>query len=351
MAIRAQRHVTRDRNRWRLAWLGMLVGSALLATGVASAADDASADPRAARIEFWNREIAVLRAEVQGHSAAARAAGVERRLADLPPVAPEWKIETAPITSGGQSGVMIVVNGAFLFAMAEQDLAEGEQLDAVVASATHRLREALEARSAQRRPAVFVRGLLISLLATGVFGALFIPIGRLRGRLLARIDAARRGDSNTGLLSNEVVRPVIVASEIAAVRSITLGVQAVLLYSWLALVFSQFPYSRPWASRLGAFLWDVLAELARGLIEAAPDLVMVAAILALARFATRIASGLLRQVETRRVELSWLDAETAKATRRLTILLIWAFAISASYPHIPGSGSDAFKGISVLVGL
>jgi small-conductance mechanosensitive channel len=58
-----------------------------------------------------------------------------------------------------------------------------------------------------------------------------------------------------------------------------------------------------------------------------------------------------RSVEIGWLRVSWLEAETARATRRLAIVLIWIFALTVAYPYIPGSQSDAFKGISVFVGL
>ena len=43
--------------------------------------------------------------------------------------------------------------------------------------------------------------------------------------------------------------------------------------------------------------------------------------------------------------------ETAQPTRRLVTTLMWLLALIASYPYLPGSDSDAFKGVSVFVGL
>ena len=31
--------------------------------------------------------------------------------------------------------------------------------------------------------------------------------------------------------------------------------------------------------------------------------------------------------------------------------LLWLFALIVAYPYLPGSGTDAFKGVSVFVGL
>ena len=43
--------------------------------------------------------------------------------------------------------------------------------------------------------------------------------------------------------------------------------------------------------------------------------------------------------------------ETAASTRRLVSGLLWLFALALAYPYLPGSDTDAFKGVSVFVGL
>jgi small-conductance mechanosensitive channel len=43
--------------------------------------------------------------------------------------------------------------------------------------------------------------------------------------------------------------------------------------------------------------------------------------------------------------------DTARPTRRLFSVAVWLFAIVMAYPYLPGSNSEAFKGMSVLVGL
>jgi small-conductance mechanosensitive channel len=49
--------------------------------------------------------------------------------------------------------------------------------------------------------------------------------------------------------------------------------------------------------------------------------------------------------------VSWLDPIAAMAARRLTVLMVWLFALTVAYPYVPGANTDAFKGVSVFVGL
>jgi small-conductance mechanosensitive channel len=46
-----------------------------------------------------------------------------------------------------------------------------------------------------------------------------------------------------------------------------------------------------------------------------------------------------------------IDHDTAPPTRRLASIAIWLFAAVMAYPYIPGSDTEAFKGLSVLLGI
>jgi small-conductance mechanosensitive channel len=62
-------------------------------------------------------------------------------------------------------------------------------------------------------------------------------------------------------------------------------------------------------------------------------------------------NAIFTEVESGRLTLSWLERETARTTQTLVVAAIWLFALVVAYPYIPGSDTDAFKGLSVLVGL
>jgi small-conductance mechanosensitive channel len=87
------------------------------------------------------------------------------------------------------------------------------------------------------------------------------------------------------------------------------------------------------------------------MLAALPGLFTVALIVLITRLVARGTSALFQAVEEGRVALPGVYPETAVPTRRLTVALLWLFAVVVAYPYLPGSGSDAFKGVSVFVGL
>ncbi len=46
-----------------------------------------------------------------------------------------------------------------------------------------------------------------------------------------------------------------------------------------------------------------------------------------------------------------IDADVVQPTRRIITAAIWLFALALAYPYFPGSSSEAFKGLTVLVGV
>ena len=125
----------------------------------------------------------------------------------------------------------------------------------------------------------------------------------------------------------------------------------VLVYLWLVYSLGQFPESAPWADQLGEFLVALFLDLARGALGAVPGLVAVVIVFLIARWFVRLIRIVFDKIETGGLSLRGLERETARTTQTLLIMVVWLFALVAAYPYIPGSDTDAFKGLSVLIGL
>ena len=122
-------------------------------------------------------------------------------------------------------------------------------------------------------------------------------------------------------------------------------------YLWLAFCLGQFFLTEPYAERLGMYFVDLLTTLTLGIVDAAPGLFTVIVIFWLTRVLSTGISRFFLGVEKGTIGVTWLEPDSARASRRIVIAGIWIFALTIAYPYIPGSGSDAFKGISVFAGL
>jgi small-conductance mechanosensitive channel len=304
-----------------------------------------------ATLMIWNRPIVVFRAPVNRVSPTERAAAAVRRFGDLPDDVHGDEIQAAPAVVGDLQGTMITARQRVLFGILDADVdpTAGETLAEVSRRALTQLRMVVDARSEQRSPRVIVRGIGLALGAAAALFLILLAISRLTDRALLRLAEAthRRAISVIGV----DVRTPLAALERGLVRVTAWGLGLIAAYLWLAFTLQAFPYTRPWAEELRGDLFGLLRNLGAGALRALPGLFADMVIFLAARFATRIIGVFFQAVERDVVKLRALQSDTARATRQIATLLVWIFALTIAYEYIPGSQTDAFKAVGVLVGV
>ncbi len=198
-----------------------------------------------------------------------------------------------------------------------------------------------------------MRSVAIALAATAVFVGLLWALGRVRKFSQAKLVGlgmrhARRLDIG-GV--EDVLQDRVADMVLFALFALYWGIAFLLAYEWISLVLAQFPYTRTWGEQLNGFLIGVVVRLAGAIVGAVPDLITAAVIFLLARFVDKFVCNFFERVAAGQIKLPWLDADLATPTRRLCRLALWLFALAMAYPYPPGAQTEAFKGISVMVGL
>ena len=307
----------------------------------------------AAPLVFWNREITVFRSYVNQQSPAERAAKANERLSSLPANSADLNIVAAEATVGPYTGVIVSANGQPMFAIVTSDVDNdtNETVQMAADRATAQLHAALDARMRQRSLPLLLRSIGLTVIATVVllFGIwlLIVATRRLKARIDQDAVARRRKLAVAGFELQTAFHSVS-----RTLTSLTGWAASVfLVYLWLTFVLLRFPYTQPWGQQLGAFLFSIFSTIGTGILHSIPGLFTVIVIFLLTRIVLRLVTRVFTQVEKGDLTLPWLHADTARATRYLVIVLVWIFAIVVAYPYVPGSDTDAFKGVSVLVGI
>jgi small-conductance mechanosensitive channel len=329
----------------------------VLAESPSSPATPAGGTPSAivasteAPLVVWNRTIFVFRSSFQQLSPAERAAGAKTRIEALPDFGP-WSIVDKPVTVGPVSGILISVNQQPIFGVLPGDVnpEAGETVAQAASQAVAQLRTVLEARQQQRNLPLMLRAVAFAAAAT----LLFVPgvwlIVRLQKKLVLQLQ--RIVDKSQRLKIGDVdLRSQVVSFERVTIRFLTLVALVLLTYVWLMYQLMRFPYTQPWGEKLSSFLVELFEMGVQAILNSLPDLFTVVVILALTRVFVRLVSGFFRGVEHGTLSFYGFQPETARATRRLCVFVIWIFALTVAYPYIPGSNTEGFKGIGVLAGL
>ena len=216
-----------------------------------------------------------------------------------------------------------------------------------------RIAEAIAAYRDARRPALLARHALYALGATlALLLAAFV--GR---RIVHRLQAGleRRYRARIADLRVQTFQ-IVKAEQVWRFLSGFLNfvwVLAVLamVYFYLRYVLALFPWTRGAGNRLFAIAIDPLRAMGLGIVGVIPNLVFLAILFVVTRYVLKLVRLFFDGVSAGTVRLRDFDAEWAEPTYRLVRLLVIAFAIVVAYPYIPGSGTDAFKGVSLFIGV
>jgi small-conductance mechanosensitive channel len=326
---------------------------ALLLAGAAPAAPSAGGAPghAPADVTLGTRTVATLRAEVFAKPPALRAWDANRNLDEL--VRERAWDEIHVRTEAGGRIFLVGARPVFAFVPEDLDPEGSETLDA----AAERIARNLSRGLAEMRERRDGKHLLGEAAAAAVATALLLVL--LAGLRFLRRAAERRLVGLTERLASRLEAggkgfvPLLWLTEGVtwAVRAVTFSADVIVAYLWLAYVLRRFPWTRPWGEQLGQFLLDTARAFGAGALRQVPDLFIVVAIALLTRFLSRLSDAFFGAIEQGRLKVSEAVAETTKPTRRIVTAVLWVFALIMAYPYLPGSGTEAFKGVSVVVGV
>jgi small-conductance mechanosensitive channel len=334
-----------------MACLLLLTGNAALAQATPSATP-ASGPNAPVELLVANRPITTLRAAAFGAGPAERVQAVNEGLQVLLARGGPLVVSTRPIPEG----VAILLDGRFVMRILHDDVNQeaGETTQMAADAAVRNLQLALDEIREGRDSEAMLKAAGYTIVATLALAALHWLIIKAHGLLTRRVRASvqRRSERLAPSWSQHVVgRSGFADLATVPVRVVAWGLSLLLVYQWAALVLEFFPYTRPWGEQLFDNLLSGLGQFARSVLRAIPGLLFVALIFFITRFIVRVIRAFFDGVQAGRIHVGWVDETTARPTGRLLIAIIWLFALVAAYPYIPGSDSEAFKGIGVFVGL
>jgi small-conductance mechanosensitive channel len=230
---------------------------------------------------------------------------------------------------------------------------EGVRLGALAEAALTRLGAAIESYRTDRSPEHLLRVsgilLVISLAAAAMFWAVLALFRWLSDLLERRV---QRKIQKIEQASHRVLD----AAQIGGwLRGLLRALRALALFTvvlvWLETALGLYPWTRPMAAELFKLVMGPLKEIGAGILNAVPDLVFLAILFAVIRFCLQAVRTFFERVDQGWIRLARFEPELAMPTYRIVRVLIIVFGLVIAYPYIPGSDSEAFKGMSIFFGV
>ncbi len=309
--------------------------------------------PQAAPVVIWNRTIVVFRLNSEEISPGERAKFAIERMNQMPINLPEYRVVAVDGIEGGHRLAWVKVNGRIMFTLieGEQDVANGESYAVYKERTVKAVESWLLARREQNGLPLLFQAFGLAVLATIVLGLTYFAVKRSIFWLMNHVNRLGTSSLRHFVIAGFNIGPYFVSLATGLVNIFQIVLLMFNGYLWLTFVLSVFPYTAPLSSKLSGFLVETVTGFSHGVMVAIPGFFVVGVIFYITRLLVRLLTAFFRAVEEEQIPLRWFEPETAKATRRIIVVLVWIFALVVAYPMIPGSQTKVFQGVSVFLGL
>jgi len=194
---------------------------------------------------------------------------------------------------------------------------------------------------------------LYSLLTAVGLALVLFAMGRLFPAVYKKLDAWRdkripalRIQRFTLASSSRVTEGLIWLARVLRVLA-----SAVLIYVALTLVLGFFPWTRGYANTILRYIAVPLRHLPEGFVDYLPNVFFIAVILVVTYYLIKFIKLIFREIGRGTIVLPGFHREWARPTYKIVRFLVIVFTAIAIFPYLPGAGSDAFKGISLFLGV
>jgi hypothetical protein len=283
----------------------------LLLLPLAVTAQDAprEAPRQSAPVVIANRTVIVLRGPIAGYTAEERVRNSIDRI--------EAALDSNPYAQisfdDSDTGTRVLVGDALAYIVTKIDIDvyAGETPQLLAKESARRLERAIAERREQHSLRYLAIAAAYAAAATAVYAAL---LWLLRW-------GNRRVGSYISVAAEEKVRKFqiggvrVFATRFVAVLAWLFAITATVW--WVAFVLQRFPYTRRWGEDLQVNLVDMARQIVLAILGALPGLAFAIVIFFLARLLLRLAGAFFNRVEHGSLELTWLDRDTARPTRRI----------------------------------
>ncbi|OGR72671.1 MAG: hypothetical protein A2089_14250 [Elusimicrobia bacterium GWD2_63_28] len=310
--------------------------------------------PAAAEAEVLldGKPVLKVRGSLLELSAQDRALQIAERLRELSTAAAAkvraLELKEGPASTDIVSGalvIMSVTNGdAAAAGVSRQELAR---------SAAGTLKDALADYRDDYTTRSLLVGVLLALLSLAIFAAALKLIASGYAVSLSRMDAwAKAHIKSIKIQQLELLNAARITAAIALLlKSVRAAVTLLLIYFYIPLLFSFFPWTRGYSPVLFGYILHPLASLVKSFLGYIPDLIFVTVTVAVVHYLINLLKVVSDEIRAGHITINGFYPDWSRPTFQIVRFIIWAFTLVIIFPYLPGSSSPAFKGVSVFLGV
>jgi len=289
---------------------------------------------------------------VSSHPADERAAAIAKRitaLADEPSV----NIQSIVAIESDHS-TDLMAGDRFIMSIFDGDAEiEGVNRQVLAKVYADKVGRAVEAYRQNRSTRNILQGAGSALGVTLLLIGLILLIGLAFRKLLAAVEArltARIKELQDK--SHDILRTEVIWGGIrGGLRFIRIILVLLIIVVYMQMVLSLFPWTRAYAVPLLDMVRTPLQNIGSDFLNYIPKLFFLIILVMVTRYFLKLLRTSFLGVEQGRIKISGFEAIWAIPVYKVARLAVIAFTVVVAYPYIPGSESQAFKGVSLFLGI
>jgi len=332
----------------------LLLPAVPLGAQQATAPDTAAArqQPAAAPVIFRGDTLFVLHGTLGPFTPEERAHAVERRIRQ---VADDPLLTADRIVVADTMGAIdIRLDSLAIMTVTERDAAEaGVSRRALADEYAARIQEAVRSRQGAANLNSILVGALLTLLTVAAFVAIVILLNRGFPLLYRFIERGRGRWIRSLRIQRLELLPAAQATKtvLFAARVLRIAAFVFVIYVFLPIVFSFFPWTRGLANTIFTWTLTPLAGVWNAFIAYLPNLFTIAVIVVVFYYLLKFIRLLFTGMERGALALPGFHRDWAMPTYKIVRFLVIVFAAVVVFPYLPGSQTPAFRGISIFLGV
>jgi small-conductance mechanosensitive channel len=119
----------------------------------------------------------------------------------------------------------------------------------------------------------------------------------------------------------------------------------------ISYTFSLFPQTAGISTTLLDYLRDTFGSAAMAVVRYLPDGGFVVIVCVIAYYLLKVLKFLAQAIEGSEIAVKAIQPEMAKPTYQIVRFAVVVFALVVAFPYLPGGNSEAFRGVSIFLGV
>ena len=148
-----------------------------------------------------------------------------------------------------------------------------------------------------------------------------------------------------------IKKPGIVKALVKLLAILRIVFLLFLLITIIPLIFDIFPSTQYLSKIIVQWISEPIKNVGIAIIGYLPHLFYIVIIAVITHYVLKILRFFALEIERGILKIKGFHPEWAHTTYVLARMMLWVLALVIMFPHLPGSDSDAFKGISVFLGV